>query len=170
MFFIASRIISFVTKFMKFIMLLTGDTPTVLPCRDPRCCGTLHGVICYLVAHVSEQPRWGRYVTTKRLQPRTTITLSNIPELRRPQLSLRGNVKSHTTPYRLVDKVIRIIVFLCSAVAGGTLTFAVIYLQSRQLLMVWHEWNVGGYGAFFFFCGAGGIPPSALQPSKAYCA
>jgi hypothetical protein len=75
-----SGILSFVTKFMnvRFILLLTGDIPTVLPWRDLRCCGMLHGVVWYLVDRVSEQPRWDRHVTTKRLQPSTTITLSNI--------------------------------------------------------------------------------------------
>ena len=108
----------------------------------------LHGVIWYLVTGVSEHPRWDKYVATKLWQPSTTITLSNIPKLRRSQLSRSGSVKSHTTPCRLVDKVIRI-VLSSSAVKlkEVLLPFVVIYASSRPLLIVWRDWNVGGYGA-----------------------
>jgi len=44
----------------------TGEFPAVLPCRDPRCCGMLHGVISYVVTGVLEQPTWDGYVATKR--------------------------------------------------------------------------------------------------------
>ena len=106
--------LSFVSKFMyctvpEVFMLVTGDFPSVLQCRDPRCCGMLHGVIWCLVTGVSGQPRWDGYVATKRWHPSTTITLSNFPKLLRSQLSRSVSFKSHTTPCRLVDKVIRIV-------------------------------------------------------------
>jgi hypothetical protein len=84
--------------------------------------------IWYLATGVSEQPRWEGYVATKCWQPSTTITLSNFPKLLRFQLSRSLSVKSHTTPCRLVDKVIRI-VLPSSAVnlKKVLLPFAVIY-------------------------------------------
>jgi hypothetical protein len=85
--------------------------------------------IWYLATGVSEQPRWEGYVATKRWQPTTTITLSNFPKLLRFQLSRSLSVKSHMTPCRLVDKVIRI-VLPSSAVnlKEVLLPFALIYV------------------------------------------